>query len=192
MLFRSVVNHAHGLGMRVHLDGARIANAAATLGVTFADFTSRIGVDVVSFGGTKNGAMGAEAVIVFDDELANRVPFIRKTSMQLASKMRFVSAQLEALLTDDLWLRNATHSNAMAKRLEATVSAIPGVVITQRVDANAVFAILPPEVTERLQKSYRFYTWNAATGEVRWMCAWDTTEEDVDAFVAAIAREMSA
>jgi threonine aldolase len=119
------------------------------------------------------------------------VPFLRKSAMQLASKMRFVSAQLAALLTDDLWLRNASHANEMARRLEAGVRAIPGVDVMRRVDANAVFAILPPAVTERLQRDYRFYTWDDHTGEVRWMCSWDTTPEDVDAFAAAIAREMS-
>jgi threonine aldolase len=177
--------------LRLHLDGARIANAAASLGVALREITTDVGVDAVSFGGTKNGAMGAEAVIVLDPELARDVPFLRKSAMQLASKMRFVSAQLAALLTDDLWLRNASHANEMARRLEAGVRAIPGVDVMRRVDANAVFAILPPAVTERLQRDYRFYTWDDHTGEVRWMCSWDTTPEDVDAFAAAIAREMS-
>jgi threonine aldolase len=128
---------------------------------------------------------------VLDPDLARDVPFLRKSAMQLASKMRFVSAQLAALLTDDLWLRNASHANEMARRLEVAVRAIPGVDVMRRVDANAVFAILPPAVTERLQRDYRFYTWDDHTGEVRWMCSWDTTPEDVDAFAAAIAREMS-
>ncbi|MGA0092031.1 MAG: threonine aldolase family protein [Candidatus Nanopelagicales bacterium] len=187
----ALVEHVHARGLRLHLDGARIANAAASLGVSLREITTEVGVDALSFGGTKNGAMGAEAVIVLNPELAPAVPFLRKSSMQLASKMRFVSAQLCALLTDDLWLRNASHANAMARRLESAVRAIPGVEVQRRVDANAVFAILPTAVTERLQREYRFYTWDDHTGEVRWMCSWDTTPEDVDAFAAAIARDMS-
>lgn len=186
----SLVDHVHGLGMNVHLDGARIANAAASLGVPLRAVTTDVGVDILSFGGTKNGAMGAEAVVVLNPALAEAVPFLRKSSMQLASKMRFVSAQLCALLTDDLWLRNAGHANAMAQRLVTGVRAIPGVEVMRRVDANAVFAIVPRDVTARLQKRYRFYEWDEHTGEVRWMCAWDTTPEDVDGFVAAIAEEM--
>lgn len=187
-----LADHVHSLGLRLHLDGARLANAAASLGVSLREITTDVGVDAVSFGGTKNGAMGAEAVVVLDPALASAVPFLRKSAMQLASKMRFVSAQLSALLTDDLWLRNATHANSMARRLETAVRAIPGVEVMRRVDANAVFAILPADVTERLQRDYRFYTWDDHTGEVRWMCSWDTTPEDVDAFAAAIAREMGA
>ena len=188
----ALVEHVHSLGMRVHLDGARIANAAASLGVSLRQVTTDLGIDILSFGGTKNGAMGAEAVIVLEPALADAVPFLRKSSMQLASKMRFISAQLSALLTDDLWHRNATHANGMAQRLLEGVQNIPGVTIARRVDANAVFAILPRDVTARLQEHYRFYEWDEATGEVRWMCSWDTTAEDVDGFVAAIAREMSA
>ena len=187
----SLAEHCHGYGMRVHMDGARLANAAATLGTGFKAFTTDAGIDVVSFGGTKNGAMIGEAVIVLNSEAITGVDFLRKTSMQLSSKMRFMSAQLLALLTDDLWLRNASHSNAMAQRLAARVGAIEGVHITQAVQANAVFAVLPREVTERLQQRFRFYTWDVATGEVRWMCSWDTTEADVDAFAAAVAEEMS-
>ncbi len=188
----SLVEHVHSLGMKVHLDGARIANAAAGLGVPLRAITTDVGIDILSFGGTKNGAMGAEAVVVLNPSLARAVPFLRKSSMQLASKMRFVSAQLCALLTDNLWLRNASHANGMAQRLLAGVQAIPGVEVRRRVDANAVFAIIPRDVTARLQSEYRFYEWDEATGEVRWMCSWDTTAEDVDGFVAAIAREMSA
>ena len=188
----ALADHVHSLGMKIHLDGARIANAAASLGVTFGQLTTDVGIDILSFGGTKNGAMGAEAVVVLDPSLAHAVPFLRKSSMQLASKMRFVSAQLCALLTDDLWLRNASHANGMAQRLLSGVQGIPGVTVARRVDANAVFAILPRDVTARLQQSYRFYEWDEATGEVRWMCSWDTTADDVDGFVAAIAREMSA
>jgi len=188
----AISDHAHSLGMSVHLDGARISNAAASLGVGLRDFTTDAGVDVVSFGGTKNGAMLGEAVVVLNPDAAPGVDFLRKSSMQLASKMRFVSAQLLALLTDDLWLHNAEHSNAMARDLEARVRAIPGVTIVRPVQANAVFAILPEDVTERLQKRFRFYTWDQATGEVRWMCSWDTTAQDIDDFASAIAEEMAA
>jgi len=189
---RAIADHAHALGMSVHLDGARIANAAASLGTGFREFTTDAGIDVVSFGGTKNGAMLSEAIVVLNPDAAPGVDFLRKSSMQLASKMRFVSAQLLALLTDDLWRRNATHSNAMARLLESRVREIAGVTVVRPVQANAVFAILPPAVTERLQKRFRFYTWDQATGEVRWMCAWDTTADDVEAFAAAIAEEMAA
>ncbi|MEI2717735.1 MAG: beta-eliminating lyase-related protein [Candidatus Nanopelagicales bacterium] len=187
-----LVAHARSLGMRVHLDGARIANAAAALDVPFRAFTTDIGVDAVSFGGTKNGAMGAEAIVVLDPEDVPGVPFLRKSAMQLASKMRFISAQLVALLTDDLWLRNARHSNAMAQRLYRAVADIPGVSVTREPRANSVFAVLPADVTERLQQRFRFYTWDPATGEVRWMCSWDTTEQDIDQFATAIRAEVGA
>ena len=189
---KAITQHAHGLGMLVHLDGARISNAAAALGTGFREFTTDAGVDVLSFGGTKNGAMMSEAVVILNPDLATAIPYLRKTSMQLASKMRFVSAQLDALLTDDLWLRNASHSNSMARKLEQGVRQISGVDVVRPVQVNAVFAILPAAVTERLQKRFRFYTWDQATGEVRWMCSWDTSDEDVDGFVAAIREEMAA
>lgn len=187
----ALAEHAHERGMRLHLDGARIANAAAGLDLPMRAFTTDVGVDVLSFGGTKNGLLAAEAVIVLDPGAVLGMTYLRKTSMQLASKMRFFSAQLLALLEGDLWLRSARHANAMAVRLESAVRDIPGVRVTQPVQANAVFAVLPPEVTERLVKRFRFYTWDPHTGEVRWMCAFDTTPEDVDAFAAAIAEEMA-
>jgi threonine aldolase len=189
---KAIADYCHGQGLTLHLDGARISNAAASLGVPFRAFTTDVGVDIVSFGGTKIGAMLSEAVVVLNPEYAAAVPFVRKTYMQLASKMRFISAQLLALLDNDLWLRNATHANAMAARLAEGVRSIPGVSITQPVQANAVFAVLPISVTERLQEDFHFYVWNHQTGEVRWMCAWDTTEADIDTFVAAISNEMAA
>lgn len=188
----AIADHAHGLGVSLHVDGARLANAAASLGTGFRDFTTDVGVDAVSFGGTKNGIMLGEAVVVLNPAAAPGVDFLRKSSMQLASKMRYVSAQLLALLTDGLWLRNAEHANAMARALEQRVAAIDGVTVVRPVQANAVFAILPPAAAERLQQQFRFYTWDQATGEVRWMCSWDTTEEDVAAFADAIARECAA
>lgn len=186
---RALADQAHARGMRLHVDGARLANAAASLGVSLGGVTSVLGVDAVTFGGTKNGALGAEAVIVFDPETADAVRRLRKTFGQLPSKMRFISAQLLALLEGGLWQRNASHANAMAARLAAAVEGIPGVSIVRPVQANAVFAVLPADVTARLQSRHRFYTWNQATGEVRWMCSWDTTPADINAFVADLARE---
>jgi threonine aldolase len=187
----AVAERSHALGMGVHVDGARLSNAAAGLGSGFRSFTTDAGVDIVSFGGTKNGLMLGEAVIVLDPDAAPGVAFLRKSSMQLASKMRFVSAQLLALFTDDLWLRNASHANAMARRLEDRVRAIPAISLTRPVQANALFPILPAAVTVRLQEQFRFYTWDQVTGEVRWMCSWDTTESDVDSFADAIEHEMA-
>ncbi|MEU4516004.1 low specificity L-threonine aldolase [Nonomuraea wenchangensis] len=184
--------HAHERGLLVHLDGSRLTNAAAALDVPLRALTTDVGVDVLSFGGTKIGLLYGEAVVVLNPEAASGVDYIRKTFMQLSSKMRFVSAQFEALLSGDLWLRNARQANAMGRRLADAVRDIPGVVLPRPVEANAVFVVLPPDVTERLQKRFRFYTWNEATGEVRWMCAFDTTEADVDAFAAAVAEEMAA
>lgn len=187
---RAICEHAHERGMLVHMDGSRLANAAASLGRPFKEFTTDAGVDVLSFGGTKNGLLLGEVVVVLNPDKVRDIKYLRKMSMQLASKMRFVSVQFEALLAGDLWLRNAGHANAMAKRLEAAVRDIPGVTVVRPVQANAVFALLPREVSERLQKRYRFYFWDEHTGEVRWMAAFDTTEQDIDAFAAAIAEEM--
>jgi threonine aldolase len=144
-------------------------------------------VDVLSFGATKNGAINAEAVVVFDPSLARELPFLRKQSAQLASKMRFQSAQFLALAEGDLWLANARHANAMAQRLAAGLRGIPGVTITQPVEANAVFALMPPAVTAALQERFHFYVWNETTGEVRLMASWATSESDVDELVGAIA-----
>ncbi len=187
----SLSEWAHSRGMFLHLDGARIANAAAALGVDFGAFGQQCGVDVVSFGGTKNGAMGAEAVISFRPESDTGLRFVRKQSMQLSSKMRFAAAQFVALLTDDLWLRNAQHANAMAQRLGSTASAVPGVKLAYPVQANGVFAVLPPAVTEALQADYPFYVWDARTGVVRWMTSFDTTEDDVDRFAGRLGELMN-
>jgi threonine aldolase len=182
---------AHRHGMLLHVDGARLCNAAAALDVPLRALTTDAGVDALSFGGTKNGSMGAEAVVLLRDEIADGFRYRRKQAMQLASKMRYVSAQLDALLTGDLWRRAAAHANAMARRLADAVGHLPGLQITQPVEANAVFAILAPAVTERLQRDWPFYVWDDNTGEVRWMCAWDTTPEDVDAFAADIEAALS-
>ncbi|GAA3144393.1 threonine aldolase family protein [Nonomuraea salmonea] len=187
-----VCAHAHGLGLTVHLDGSRLTNAAAALDVPLRALSTDAGVDVLSFGGTKIGLLYGEAVVVLDPDAATGVDYLRKTYMQLSSKMRFVSVQFEALLSGDLWLRNARHANAMARRLAAAVEGVPGVRLSRAVEANAVFAVLPADVADRLRKRFRFYTWDESTGEVRWMCAFDTTEEDVDAFAAALAEEAAA
>jgi threonine aldolase len=195
---RAIADHIHPLGMRLHLDGARIANAAASLDLPLRAFTRDAGVDLLSFGGTKNGAMVGEAIVVLEPEASAGITYLRKLDMQLSSKMRFVSAQLVALLEGDLWLRNARHSNAMAQRLRAGVEAgiadrsIRGVAFTQPTQANGVFATVPDGVADRLRESFRFYDWDAAKNEVRWMCSFDTSEDDIDAFIAAIARETSA
>jgi threonine aldolase len=182
---------AHAHGMLLHVDGARLCNAAAALGVPLRALTTDAGVDAVSFGGTKNGLMGAEAVVLLREDIGDGFKFRRKQAMQLASKMRYISAQLETLLEGNLWERSAAHANAMARRLAAAVGDLPGVHLTQPVEANAVFAVLDPAVTERLQQSWPFYVWDEGTGEVRWMASWDTAEEEVDAFAADIRAAVS-
>jgi threonine aldolase len=165
-----------------HMDGSRISNAAVSLKAEFRAFTRDAGVDVLSFGGTKNGMMFGEAVVFFNTELAKNFKYIRKQGMQLHSKMRFISAQFDALLTNDLWRRNASHSNGMAKLLEAEIRQSPKAKITQKVDANGIFVMLPPEIIPALQEEHFFYVWNDKTSEVRLMCSFDTTEEDVKSF----------
>ena len=187
---KAISDHAHARGMALHMDGARVSNAAAALGVGFREFTTDAGVDILSFGGTKNGLLYGEAVILLNPDVSEGLIYLRKLNMQLASKMRFVSAQLIAILSDELWLRSAAHANAMATRLRSALEGIDGLTFTQQTQANAVFAILPPGVADRLRETFRFYDWNPATGEVRWMTAFDTTESDIDAFVAAITREL--
>jgi threonine aldolase len=187
---RALSDLAHSHDLVLHVDGARLSNAAAALGVSLAEVAG--GADVVSFGGTKNGLLGAEAVVLLNPQLAHDFLYIRKQSMQLASKMRFLAAQFDALLTDELWLRSAGHANAMASRLAAGLAGLPGLTITRPVETNAVFATLPPAVVEPLQAEYPFYTWDEAASEVRWMCSWDTTEGDVDGFAAAVRAALEA
>ncbi|GAB3127060.1 threonine aldolase family protein [Glaciibacter psychrotolerans] len=194
---RAIADHAHARGMTLHMDGARISNAAASLGVPLRAFTRDAGVDVLSFGGTKNGLMLGECIVVLNPAASTGLKYLRKLNMQLSSKMRFVSAQFIALLDGDLWLRNASHANAMAHRLRGALEtgiaegAIEGVSFTQATESNAIFAILPAGVADRLRESFRFYDWNPATGEVRWMCGFDTTEADIDAFIVALTRELA-
>jgi len=177
--------HAHDL--LLHVDGARLSNAAAALDLPLHAIATDAGVDALSFGGTKNGLLLGEAVILLRPELADGFAHLRKQTLQLASKGRFLAAQFIALLEDDLWRRNAAHANVMAARLAAALIDVPGVRITQPVQANAVFAMLPAEVAPALAAEWHFYVWNEATGEVRLMCSWDTTADEVDAFAAAVA-----
>ena len=185
---RAITDQAHSLGMFVHLDGARISNAAASLGVPMRAFTTDVGVDIVSLGGTKNGVLAAEAVLVLNPDFADVIKFVRKSAMQLGSKMRFLSAQLLALFEDDLWLRSASHANSMALKL---YEGVKDVVKVEKPQANALFPYLDPAVTEELQKSFRFYVWDHLTGQVRWMCSWDTTEQDVEEFISLVKAKVS-
>jgi threonine aldolase len=170
--------------LRLYMDGARLANAAASLGHDLADLAAH--VDVLSFGGTKNGAVGAEAVVVMARDLDQGVPYQRKQQMQLASKMRFLAAQFVGLLEDGVWLRNARHANAMARRLADGVRGIPGIELRQPVESNAVFAAMDPRDIESLQQRWGFYVWNDKDHVVRWMTAFDTSKADVDAFVSSV------
>ena len=195
---RELSAFAHNHGMFLHADGARIANAAAALGLTLRQSTRDLGIDVLSFGATKNGAMGAEAVVFFSPSdrhsqassearqrgtcFSEDFKYYRKQAMQLSSKMRFISAQFEALFKDDLWLHNARHSNRMTQLLKREVSKIPQVRIVHKVEANGVFAQIPRRAIAKLQKRYFFYVWNEEHSIVRWMCSWDTTESDITEF----------
>ena len=179
---------AHEHDMLLHVDGARIANAAASLNVKLRDITRDAGVDILSFGGAKNGMMYGEAVVFFDKTLAKDFKYTRKQGTHLPSKMRFISAQFEALLTNDLWRQNALHANAMAQRLGSELGKIPQITITQKVEANGVFAIVPKKYVPLLQKRYFFYVWNEETSEVRFMTSFDTTEADIADFVALLKK----
>jgi threonine aldolase len=174
--------YAHRHGLLLHMDGARLANAAVALNMDFRQFTRDSGVDILSFGGTKNGMMYGEAIIFFNPDNAKDFMYTRKQGLQLASKMRYISAQFNAYLTNDQWRVTATHANRMARILADRVSTIPAVTITQQVEANGVFAIVPKEIIPKLQEEYFFYVWDEAKSEVRWMTSWDTTEEDIIRF----------
>jgi threonine aldolase len=184
---RALCDHAHELGLLVHVDGARLGYAAAALGAPLRALTTDAGVDIVSFGGTKLGLLGAEAVVLLRADLASDFRYLRKQTGQLASKSRFLAAQFIALFEDDLWRALASHANAMAARLAAGVRGLANVTITQAVEANAVFAQLPRAAIAPLQAQWPFYVWDEPRCEVRWLCSWDTTAEDVEAFVAAVA-----
>lgn len=185
---RALAGFAHQHNMFLHVDGSRIANAAVSLLQNLRQATRDLGVDVLSFGGTKNGIMGGEAVVFFDRSLSKDFLYFRKQGMQLASKMRFIAAQFEALLTNDLWRRSAEHSNRMARLLETELKSIPQVRIAWKVESNGVFAQIPPRAIDKIKERYFFYPWIEEESIVRWMCSFDTTEEDVKDFVAVVAE----
>lgn len=183
---KALSQFAHKNKMYLHVDGARLSNAVAALGCTLKEATTDCGIDVMSFGGTKNGLLIGEAILLFNKELRENAPYYHKQSAQLFSKNRFIAAQFRALLTNELWKRMSMHSNRMAQLLESELAAIKGVTITQKVQSNAVFAILPKHAVEPLRSIYHFYDWNVETGEVRLMCSFDTTEVEVKGFAAKL------
>jgi threonine aldolase len=187
-----ISSFAHEHGLRLHMDGARLANAAASLGVSLLEISGSAGVDVLSFGGTKNGMIAGEAVIFFDPELARNFAYRRMQGAQLSSKMRFIAAQFDALFTDDLWLMSAKHANAMASMLARGLEALPGCRLTQRVEANEVFAILPRQHIAALQSECFFHIWEESISEARFVTSFDTTEEDIEAFLAGARRILGA
>lgn len=189
---RELAAAAHAAGLYVHMDGARLANAAAALGLGLREMTSDCGVDVLSFGVTKNGGLCAEAVVFFDPVLAEGFGYRRKQGMQLASKMRFVAAQIIGLLADDTWLENARHANQLARRLGDGLAALPGVRITQPVESNQVFAILPTGRVAALEKGGSFHVWTEDTSEYRFVCSFANTVAEVDAFLAHARSELGA
>lgn len=187
---QALARFAHEHDMFLHMDGARIANAAVSLRQTLRQATRDLGVDVLSFGGTKNGIMGGEAVVFFDKALSADFLYLRKQGMQLASKMRFIAVQFEALLTNDLWKRSAEHANRMARALEAEVRKIPQARIAWPVEANGVFAQIPQHAIQKIQERYLFYPWIEEECIVRWMCSFDTTEDDIQSFVQVVAESV--
>ncbi len=188
---RTLATLAHQHDMILHVDGARIANATAALGITPEEMITGTGVDILSFGGTKNGMMYGEAVVILNRDLTGGFRYIRKQGMQLASKMRFIAAQFLAYLENDLWLRNARHANTMAARLARSAAAVPLVTILHPVEANGIFATLPKEKIPLLQEEYFFYLFDETIPAVRWMTSWDTTEEDVDGFIETLRRHLA-
>lgn len=184
----ALARFAHDRDMFLHMDGARISNAAVAQGLTLRQATRDLGVDVLSFGGTKNGLMGVEAVVFFRPELARDFLFVRKQGMHLASKMRFLAVQMDTLLTNELWRRNAEHANRMAKFLESEIKKIPQMKIVYPVEANGVFAKIPRPAIKKIQERYFFYLWIEEESVVRWMCSFDTTEDDVRQFVSFVAE----
>lgn len=188
----AIADVTHRLDMVLHMDGARIANAAAALGCSIAEITSQAGVDVLSFGGTKNGALGAEAVVVMRPGRGTRLAHLAKQSMQLSSKMRYNAAQFIALYEGDLWLTSATHANAMAARLARGIESLPGVALMQPQRVNSLFVQLPAHTIKPLQDEFHFYDWIEADSIVRLVCSWDTTEADVDAFIDGIRSAVNA
>ncbi len=185
---KTIAEFVHEKGLLLHMDGARIANAAAALNLSMKELTKDAGVDVLSFGGTKNGGMYGEAILFFKPGLTEWIKYFRKQSMQLASKMRYIAVQFDALMTNDLWRRNAEHSNKMARLLATRAGEIPGIKINRPVAANGVFAIIPETLIEKLQEEFFFYVWDETQSEVRWMTSWDTSEEDILRFTELLAK----
>jgi threonine aldolase len=185
---KALADFAHANGMFLHVDGARLANAAVALDATFKEITADVGVDVLSFGGTKNGMMYGEAVVFFDKNLASDFKYIRKQGMHLPSKMRFISAQFEALLSGDLWRRGAAHANRMAQILGSELAKVPKIKLTQPVESNGVFATIPKEYIPALQEKYFFYVWDDAISEVRFMASFDTGENDIHDFIEYVKQ----
>ena len=185
---RALCDFAHAHGLLVHMDGARISNAAAALNLSLDEVSGACGVDTLTLGGTKNGLMGAECVVIFNQDLIKEARFARKQSCQLASKMRYLSAQFTAFLTDNLWLDCANHANAMAVKLYEALKKMPDVTFTQAMESNQLFFIMPKEKEEKLHEYTYFYYWNEAIGEMRLVTSWDTTEEDVDGLIAYIRQ----
>ncbi len=188
---KELADMVHQHGIFLHMDGARISNAAVSLGMNFREFTVDAGVDILSFGGTKNGLMLGEAVLIFQTRLALHTKYYRKQAAQLFSKMRFVSAQFIPYLQDEIWKINATHSNKMARLLAGMVSEFKEIKITQKVEANGIFAILPREIIPLIRQEYFFYDWDESKGEVRWMTSFDTTEEDITNLVALLRLHLT-
>jgi len=188
---QALAEAVHARGWLLHMDGARLANAAAFLELPPRAFTSDVGVDLLSLGLTKTGAMLAEAVVLISAPATAAFPYVRKQGMQLASKMRFISAQFDTMLNDDLWLRLAAHANEMAQRLRMAVHDIPGVELIHPTQANGVFVRLDPAKMQELLGQVTFAVWDPGRGEARWMAAWDTTLEDVDDFAATVRRIMT-
>ncbi len=185
---KELADFAHSYNMYLHVDGARIANAVAHLNTDLKTLITDTGVDILSFGGTKNGLMIGEAVIFLNRELAKPAKYFRKQSTQLYSKMRFIAAQFLEYLNNDLWLKNADHSNQMTQLLLENIKDIPEITITQQVQSNSIFAKIPSKMTEILLQKHFFYVWDANTNEIRWMCSFDTTEEDIKAFAEDIKK----
>ncbi len=187
---KAICDYAHAHGMVVHMDGARLSNAVAYLGCPPRALTTDAGIDVLSFGGTKNGMMFGEAVVFFNTSTIAEVPFIRKQAMQLHSKTRFIAAQFSTVLKDGLWLKAAAHANRMAQMLANEAENIPGVRITQEVQGNEIFAIIPRDKIKALQEKCFFYVWDENASEVRWVCSFDTTESDIIEFVNILRQEL--
>lgn len=188
---KAIADYAHSRNMLLHMDGARIANAAVSLNLPFKSFTTDAGVDIVSFGGTKNGMMFGESICFLRSGLSKDFKYLRKQGMQLASKMRYISAQYIAYFRNDLWKANASNANAMAKLMGERLKEVPEITVTQMVQSNGIFVIMPHEVAENIKKHYFFYPWDEKRSEYRLMCSWDTKKEDIEDFIELLKKEFA-